>query len=57
MNNFTDTFFNKNFISILSSLDIFSDLEFILSDLTLLEKIRKTQYILYNSVKAEQFML
>ncbi len=53
MNDFTNTLFNKSFISISSSLDVFSDFESILSDLTLLEKTRKTQYILYDSVKAE----
>ena len=42
MNDFIDTFFNESFISISSSSNVFSDLEFISSDLTLLEKIRKT---------------
>ena len=56
MNDFTDIFFNKSFISISSSSNVFSDLEFISSDLTLLRKIRKTQCILYDSVQAEQFM-
>ena len=50
INDFIDTLFNKSFINISSSSDVFSDFEFISPDLTLLRKVRKTQYILYNLI-------